>query len=130
MLWENFINEIEDSDYTNPTAANVLRYTIINDEGDEQLFLEDFLNRSLDYFQGELSVFMHADQIRRQSQALQDQRLMALMENPESSRAFDDLRRNFYRTLTELRKHQEWRRKMQAHDLADQAKTVEEGGKE
>jgi hypothetical protein len=43
---------------------------------------------------------------------------MELMENEKPSRAFDDLRRNFYRTLSELRKHQEWKRKMQVVDVA------------
>jgi hypothetical protein len=40
------------------------------------------------------------------------------MQNEKPIRAFDDLRRNFYRTLGELRKHQEWRRKMQVVDVA------------
>jgi hypothetical protein len=39
------------------------------------------------------------------------------MENEKSSRALNDLRRNFYRTLSELRKHQEWKRKMQVVDV-------------
>ena len=43
---------------------------------------------------------------------------MELMQNEKPSRAFDDLRRNFYRTLSELRKHQEWKRKMQVVDVA------------
>lgn len=43
---------------------------------------------------------------------------MDLMQNERLSRAFDDLRRNFYRTLSELRKHQECKRKMQVLDVA------------
>jgi len=130
MLWADLINEIKESTYTHPTAANVLRYTFINDEGDEQLFLDFVLKKSISYFQDELYIFTIIREIEKQSKALHDQRLMALMENPVSSRAFDDLRRNFYRTLTELRKHQEWRRKMRAIDVADQSKTIEEGAKD
>lgn len=130
MLWEDLTMKIKHSDCENPTLTNILRYMIINYEGDEQLFLDGVFRRHLDYYQDELRVCLQVDEIRKQSQALQDQRLMALMENPKSSRAFDDLRRNFYRTLTELRKHQEWRRKMRGMDLDDQAKTIEEGGKE
>jgi len=43
---------------------------------------------------------------------------MELMQNEKPSRAFNDLRRNFYRTLSELRKHQEWKRKIQVIDVA------------
>jgi hypothetical protein len=43
---------------------------------------------------------------------------MELMQNEKPSRAFDDLRRNFYRTLSELHKHREWKRKMQVVDVA------------
>lgn len=130
LLSRILVQEIDESNYTNPTAKNVLRYTFINDEGDEQLFLDSVIEKSISYFQSELYTFSIIAEIEKQSKALQDQRLMALMENPKSSRAFDDLRRNFYRTLTELRKHQEWRRKMQAIDIADQSKTIEEGAKE
>lgn len=42
---------------------------------------------------------------------------MQMMQNKMSSRAFDDLRRNTYLTLSELRKHQEWKRKVQAVDM-------------
>ena len=130
ILAEHLISDIAEYEIFNPTAANVLRYTINNSEGDEESFLAVVFKNSLQYFQNELKCFENMDEIRKQSQALQDQRLMALMENPKSSRAFDDLRRNFYRTLTELRKHQEWRRKMQAMDIADQSKTIEEGSKD
>ncbi len=40
------------------------------------------------------------------------------MQNEKPSRAFVDLRRNFYPTLSELRKHQDWKRKMQVVDVA------------
>ena len=56
-------------------------------------------------------------QIEQELQTVKDKRLMELMQNEKPSRAFDDLRRNFYRTLSELRKHQEWKRKMQVVDV-------------
>ena len=129
MLADHLISDIADSEFSNPTAANVLRYTFTNHLGEEESFLADVFRNSLQYFKNELECFEDMDEIRKQSQALQDQRLMALMENPKSSRAFDDLRRNFYRTLSELRKHQEWRRKMQAIDRADEVKTIEQPSK-
>ena len=130
ILAEHLIGDIAEYEIFNPTAVKVLRYTITNGGGKEESFLAVVFKNSLQYFQSELKCFENMDEIRKQSKALQDQRLMALMENPKSSRAFDDLRRNFYRTLTELRKHQEWRHKMRAIDIADQSKTIEEGAKD
>ena len=43
---------------------------------------------------------------------------MELISNEQLTRAFDDLLRNFYRTLSELRKYQDWKRKIQAVDMA------------
>ena len=65
-----------------------------------------------------VSVFDHRLDIEKELQAVKDKRLMEIMQNEKPSRAFDDLRRNFYRTLGELRKHQEWRHKMQVVDAA------------
>jgi hypothetical protein len=48
---------------------------------------------------------------------IKDQRLLALMEVPTAARARDDLSREFYRTLTELRKHQAWRQMQQLIDI-------------
>ena len=39
------------------------------------------------------------------------------MKNHDMSRAFDDLRRNFFRTLGELRKHQKWRKESRVIDV-------------
>lgn len=55
--------------------------------------------------------------IEQELQAVKDIRLMESMQIEKPSRAFDDLRRNFYRTLSELRKHREWKCKMQVVDM-------------
>ncbi|MES2585572.1 MAG: hypothetical protein V4536_01490 [Pseudomonadota bacterium] len=66
--------------------------------------------------------------IEQELQVVKDKHLMELMENETPSRAFDDLCRNFYRTLSELRKHQEWKRKMQVVDVA--SRNVIDSGEE
>jgi hypothetical protein len=43
---------------------------------------------------------------------------LELMKSEKPSRAFDNFDPDFYRTLTELRKHQKWKRKMQVVDVA------------
>ncbi len=41
---------------------------------------------------------------------LKEKRLMTKMQQTDFTRAHDELDRSFYRTLTELRKQQQWRR--------------------
>jgi len=47
-----------------------------------------------------------AIQSRNNCKPFKDRRLMGLVQNEKPSRAFYDLRRIFYRALSELRKHQ------------------------
>lgn len=59
----------------------------------------------------------HRSDVDEAVQKVKDHRLMSLMQVDGPRRAFDDLARNFYRTLSELRKQQEWRRKQQVIDV-------------
>ena len=55
--------------------------------------------------------------IEQELQVAKEKRLMELMKNEKPSRALNNLRRNFYRTLSQLHKRQEWKRKMQVVDV-------------
>ena len=112
------VKQIKHYGFINPTAKNVLRYEIENDDGDTELFWSYFLKIVIEDLDEIVWFCDHYLQIEQELQAVKDKRLMELMQNEKPSRAFDDLRRNFYRTLSELRKHQEWRRKMQVVDVA------------
>ncbi len=105
-------------EFTNPTAKNVLRYEIENDDGETELFWNYFLRGIIKDLQKTIWLCDIRPKIEQELQVVKDKRLMELMQNEKPSRAFDDLRRNFYRSLSELRKHQEWRRKMQVVDVA------------
>lgn len=59
----------------------------------------------------------HLEQINAAEQQVKDQRLASLMFAEGPSRAKDDLSRNFYRTLKELRTQQLWRRQTQVIDV-------------
>jgi hypothetical protein len=56
-----------------------------------------------------LWVWEHRDELKRAIQQEKDQRLVKFLMGDELRRAHDDLGRAFYKTLAELRKHQEWR---------------------
>lgn len=59
----------------------------------------------------------HIDQVRTAEQRVKDLRLSGLILAEAPSRAKDDLSRNFYRTLKELRTQQLWRRQNQVIDV-------------
>jgi len=52
----------------------------------------------------------HREEIREAELKLKEKRVMEKMQVTVFSRAHDELDRSFYRTLTELRKQQQWRR--------------------
>jgi hypothetical protein len=128
LIHKRLIAEIEEFDFTHPTAKNVLEYEIENDDGKTDRFWTYFLRVAIDDLQQPIWFCDNRTEIEQELQAVKDKRLMELMQNEKPSRAFDDLRRNFYRTLSELRKHQEWRRKMQVVDVA--SRNVIDSGEE
>jgi len=127
LIHKKLIIEIEEFDFTHPTAKNVLEYEIENDDGKTERFWTYFLRVAIDDLQQTIWFCDNRGEIEQELQAVKDKRLMELMQNEKPSRAFDDLRRNFYRTLSELRKHQEWKRKMQVIDVASR-NVIDSGG--
>ena len=101
----------------NSTAKNVLRYEIENDDGETEVLWDYFLRETIKDLGQTIWLCDVRPKIEQGLQVVKDKRLMELMENQKPSRAFDDLRRNFYRTLSELRKHQECKRKIQVVDV-------------
>ncbi|MDF9787857.1 hypothetical protein [Polynucleobacter sphagniphilus] len=128
LIHRKLVEYINRYEFTNPTAKNVLRYEIENLNGDRELFWNYFLRESIKDLQQTIWLCDNRAEIEKELQAVKDKRLMELMQNERPSRAFDDLRRNFYRTLSELRKHQEWKRKMQVVDVA--SRNVIDSGEE
>jgi hypothetical protein len=67
----------------------------------------------------ETLVWIHSElpAIQAEVQQYRDTKLTNLMQNIHLSRTHDDLSRFFFRTLAELRKHQQWRYQKSAIDL-------------
>ena len=117
ILHQKLVEDINHYELINSTAKNVLRYEIENDDGESELFWDYFLREAIKDLGQTIWLCEIRPKVEQELQVVKDKRLMELMENEKPSRAFDDLRRNFYRTLSELRKHQEWKRKMQVVDV-------------
>jgi hypothetical protein len=108
--------QIENFHLINPTVPNVIKAKVFIEAGEVP-----FLKLCLKIFMEECSPLIwyleNSAQIEEEIQKIKDQRLLALMEAPTAARARDDLSRDFYRTLTELRKHQAWRQRQQLIDI-------------
>ena len=128
LIHKKLVEYIDHYGFTNPIAKNVLHYEIENDDGEAELFWNYFLKIAIEDLNQMIWFCDNRSQIEQELQVVKDKRLMELMQNERPSRAFDDLRRNFYRTLSELRKHQEWKRKMQVVDVA--SRNVVDSGEE
>lgn len=57
------------------------------------------------------------DRLKEFVAGIRGQRLMRILRLPNSGRVNDDLSRAFFRTLTELRRHQQWRRQINIVDV-------------
>lgn len=60
----------------------------------------------------------HLDQIKAAVASVKEKRLLDLMQDQGIMRAYDDLSRAFYRSLSELRRQQSWRQKMGIIDVS------------
>lgn len=85
--------------------------------GQQKPLLDRVLSKLHSEVQGILWVPDHLEEIEAAVPKIRDQRILNLMQINASKRTFDDLARDFYRTLSELRKQQEWRRKNTVIDV-------------
>lgn len=79
------------------------------------------MQRRADQF---LWVAERLDWIQQAVTDIKQHRLLEALRLPTSTRARDDLSRAFHRTLGELRRHQQWRRQMNAIDVTPEASRV------
>lgn len=100
----------------NSTIENVICVEVwLNTE--KVLFLKLYLETFIKDAQPLIWCCENRPQIKEEIQTIKNLRLLKLMEAPTAYRARDDLRRDFYRTLTELCRHQAWRQSQQLIDI-------------
>ena len=74
------------------------------------LFAESCSRAFLNEYKIEASVIKHIVLLRQTIKEIKEARLLQFMQQQNMQRVHDDLDRAFYRTLSELRKHQLWRK--------------------
>lgn len=87
-------------------------------DGTVSLFLTYALKKAISTLENLVWIHSQLPAIQAEAQQYRDGKLNSLMQNVHLSRAHDDLSRFFFRTLAELRKHQQWRYQKSAIDLS------------
>jgi hypothetical protein len=79
--------------------------------------IEDAADKLMEQLQGEIWAIQNEEQLLKVRQQIRDKRLMEYLNLSRSQRVADDLDRSYFKTLDELRKLKEWRRKQSVIDI-------------
>ncbi len=80
-------------------------------------FVTNFSKKFISKYKEQEWLIDHFDFIKAMVVDIQASRLLKFIKSGSAQRVYDDLDRSFYKTLSELRRHQQWRRDMQAIDV-------------
>lgn len=79
--------------------------------------IEDAADKLMEQLQGEIWAIQNKELLIEVRQKIRDKRLMEYLNMSRSQRVADDLDRSYFKTLDELRKLKEWRRKQSVVDI-------------
>jgi hypothetical protein len=85
--------------------------------GDEYDFIPHIASIFSKDFKEQEWVVKYYDALKSAVLDIQEKRLLNFVRHGSAQRVYDDLDRAFYKTLSELRRHQQWRRDMAAQDV-------------
>lgn len=119
-LYVDIVQEADEYNFEN-LSHEALCEAVIDDDGKSKNLLHFLLNRQVDNCNDTIWAFENLDKIQAAIQENRDENLITLMKYDRTSRAREDLSRSFFRTLSELRKHQHWRYQRDAIDISPSA---------
>jgi len=85
--------------------------------GAETRPIEDMTDKLIEQLQGEIWAIQNQEQLLKVRQQIRDKRLVDFLNLNCSQRVSDDLDRAYFKTLDELRKQKEWRRRQEVVDV-------------
>lgn len=100
-----------------PTEAEMLDGTVMSAAGHSEAFIVFALFSLHESAELAINFYSKIDKIKEVIATVKDARLLRLMDLERPRRLHDDLSRDFYRTLQELRKHQQWRQTRPTIDI-------------
>jgi hypothetical protein len=89
-------------------------------DGTVHLFIRIYCKQFLIDYPDEVMAIKHIGLLRQIVKEIKEARLLSFMEESSIQRVHDDLDRAFYRTLSELRKHQQWRQERITVDVTSE----------
>ena len=122
-LYEDLMQAAFDCEFEDYSHESLCEETIV-DAGKRKNLMQCLLTRQVEVCEDVVWAFEHLEKIQIAIQKTRDERLITLMQHDKTSRAREDLSRSFFRTLSELRKHQHWRYQ---RDAVDVSPPVDEG---
>jgi hypothetical protein len=122
-LYDDVMQEAYEYEIENLSHGALCDETI-EDEGEQKNLMHFLLGRQVDVCDDITWTYENLEKIQAGIQEIKDGRLVTLMQGDRTGRAREDLSRSFFRTLSELRKHQHWRYQ---RDAVDVSPPVEEG---
>jgi len=120
-VYEDILDEASEYDADDLSHEALCKDTIASDDGQQKDFLHFIIEKQIEEYDDLIWAFEHLDQIQLAIVEAKDGRLVDLMQRDKTSRAREDLSRSFFRTLSELRKHQHWRYQREAIDVSPPA---------
>jgi hypothetical protein len=117
-LYEDIMDEASEYDVDDLSHEALCKDTIAGDDGRQTDLLHFIIQKQVEEYDDLIWAFEHIDRIQSKIVEVKDERLIDLMQRDKTSRAREDLSRSFFRTLSELRKHQHWRYQRDAVDVS------------
>ena len=85
--------------------------------GAETRPIEDMTDKLMEQLQGEIWAIQNQERLLKVRQQIRDKRLVEYLNLNRSQRVADDLDRSYFKTLEELRRQIEWRKKQEVIDI-------------
>jgi hypothetical protein len=103
-----------------PTPKDLLEKRVVYPDGGSENLIPFVINDYIDYARNFVKVYSQRDKIKAAVKSIKEERILKIMELDKPRRVHDDLDRAFYRTLSELRKHQHWRQERNTVDVSSE----------
>ena len=116
-LYQELIQAAYDYEFEDYSHEALCDETIV-DAGKRKNLMHCLLTRQVEVCEDIVWALEHLEKIQTTIQGIKDKRLIDLMQFDKIGRAREDLSRSFFRTLSELRKHQHWRYQRDAVDVS------------
>lgn len=117
IVYEFLLIAARDLKMENDDHLSWSKQQVTNALNEKYDFITNFSQKFIAKYKEQEWVVDHFDSLKAIVVDIHEKRLLKFIQFNSAQRVYDDLDRAFYKTLSELRRHQQWRRDMQAIDV-------------